>query len=140
MKKQIQGIVLLILIIFLCTSGLLTKVSDFFVWLVTLHYSTSEVSAYGEIFVKIASFVISFGAVGMVFDLIGFHDKKLMSWSYYLISTLVSFALCYIVMLIETHLLAIAITLGVLLLVCIAYIIVREILEKKKEGHVDARN
>lgn len=132
MKRRIQGIVLLVLIIFLCTSGLITKVTDFFVWLVTLHYSTAEVSAYGEIFVKIASFVISFGTVGLIIDAIGFHDKKLMSWSYYLISTLVSFALCYVVMLIETYLLAIVITLGCILIGLIAFVIIKEIINKRK--------
>lgn len=138
MKKQIQNVIILMVFIFFCTSGLFTKVTEFFVWLVTLHYSNSEISAIGEIFVKVASFLVSFGAVGVIFELIGFHDKKLMSWSYYLISTLLSFVLCYIVMIFEKNLLVISIILGVLLALIIIFIINIEIKDKKKKLNKEA--
>lgn len=137
MKHKIQGYVLLFLIIFLCTSGLFSKVTDFFVWLVTLHYNTASISAWSEIFVKITTFIVSYGLVGIIYDSIGFHDKKIMSLSYYIISTILSFVLCYIIMLIETHILVIAIVLLCLLVLMIGIIVTFNIIEHNKKKNAE---
>lgn len=85
------------------------------IWLFTLNMTQSNVSMTGEIFVRIATFVVSYGAVGYIFNAIGLFDSKAMKFVYFVISTIVSFALCYVIMLIETYLLHIAIALGLLL-------------------------
>lgn len=109
MKKAFFGIITLVVFIFLCTSGLIEPITRFFVWLVTLNMTESNVSIAGEIFVKIASFLISYSVVGAIFNRLGFFDSDIMKVVYFIISTLVSFVLCYLVMLFETYLLWIAI-------------------------------
>ena len=124
MKSKIAGILALIIFVFFITSGLFEGIMNFFVWLVTLNATQSSISAAGEIFVKIASFVVSYTAVGILFNFIGWFNSDAMKLVYFIVSTLVSFALCYVVMLLETYLLYIAIGLGVLLLLIIGFIIV----------------
>ena len=124
MKSKIAGILALIIFVFFITSGLFEGIMNFFVWLVTLNATQSSISAAGEIFVKIASFVVSYTAVGILFNAIGWFNSDAMKFVYFIVSTLVSFALCYVVMLLETYLLYIAIGLGVLLLLIIGFIIV----------------
>ena len=124
MKSKIAGILALIIFVFFITSGLFEGIMNFFVWLVTLNATQSSISATGEIFVKIASFVVSYTAVGILFNAIGWFNSDAMKFVYFIVSTLVSFALCYVVMLLETYLLYIAIGLGVLLLLIIGFIIV----------------
>lgn len=124
MKSKIAGILALIIFVFFITSGLFEGIMNFFVWLVTLNATQSSISAAGEIFVKIASFVVSYTAVGILFNAIGWFNSDAMKLVYFIVSTLVSFALCYVVMLLETYLLYIAIGLGVLLLLIIGFIIV----------------
>ena len=123
MKNKIAGILALIIFVFFITSGLFEGIMNFFVWLVTLNATQSSISAAGEIFVKIASFVVSYTAVGILFNAIGWFNSDAMKFVYFIVSTLVSFALCYVVMLLETYLLYIAIGLGVLLLLIIGFII-----------------
>lgn len=84
----------------------------------------SNISIAGEIFVKIAAWIISYTAVGIIFGALGWFNSDVMKFVYFIISTLVSFALCYIVMLLETYLLYIVIGLGVLLAVVIVLAIV----------------
>ena len=124
MKSKIAGILALIIFVFFITSGLFEGIMNFFVWLVTLNATQSSISAAGEIFVKIASFVVSYTAVGILFNAIGWFNSDAMKFVYFIVSTLVSFALCYVVMLFLTYLLYIAIGLGVLLLLIIGFIIV----------------
>ena len=119
MKKALSGLITLIIIVFIFTSGLIEPLTKFFVWLVTLNMTQSSVSIAGEIFVKIAAFVISYATVGAIFNAIGWFNSGVMKLVYFIISTIVSFALCWLVMIFETHLLLIAIIAGVLLLLAI---------------------
>ena len=123
MKGIIAGLITLVLFVFFITSGLFEGIMNFFIWLVTLNATQSNVSMAGEIFVKIATFVVSYTAVGILFNAIGWFDSDAMKLVYFIVSTLVSFVLCYVVMLLETYLLYIAIGLGVLLLLIIGIII-----------------
>ena len=92
----------------------------------------SSVSIVGEIFVKVATFAVSYATVGAIFRAIGWFDSDIMKIAYFVISTLVSFVLCYIVMIFETHLLLIAIIAGVLLIAGIAVCILLSRLAKKE--------
>ena len=136
MKSKIAGILALIIFVFFVTSGLFEGIMNFFVWLVTLNATQSEMSMAGEIFVKIASFVVSYTAVGILFNVIGWFNSDAMKLVYFTISTLVSFALCYAVMLLETYLLYIAIVLGILLLSIVGIIIVLYIKNKCDKGEM----
>lgn len=111
--KKFRGMLFIIAIFVLAKFNLLEQVSkpiiDVFVWLFTLSLTQSPVSIAGEIFVKIATFAVSFSAVGAFFNTIGWFNSAAMKITYFVISTLVSFALCYVVMLFETYMLQIAI-------------------------------
>ena len=133
MKKSILGLIILIGFVFFVTSGLFEPLTKFFVWLVTLNMTQSPISITGEIFVKISTFVISYTAVGAIFNAIGWHDSKIMRIAYFIISTLVSFALCWLVMIFETHLLLISIIVGALFVIAIAYSVITSTKERKKE-------
>ena len=77
-----------------------------------------SISIFADIFVRVATFLISYETVGAIFKKCG---SNIMSLAYFIISTLVSFVLCYIVMLIETYMLLISIILGVILLLSIGF-------------------
>ena len=131
MKGRIAAIIVFLLFIFIFTSGLFEGIFNFLTWLVTLNMTQSNISMAGEIFVKFATWIISYTVVGMIFHALGWFDSDAMKFVYFVISTLVSFALCYIVMLLETYLLYIVIGLGVLLAIVIILAIVLYIRHRK---------
>lgn len=131
MKGRLVAIIVFLLFIFVFTSGLFEGIANFLTWLVTLNMTQSNISIAGEIFVKIAAWIISYTAVGIIFGALGWFNSDVMKSVYFIISTLVSFALCYIVMILETYLLYIVIGLGVLLAVVIVLAIVLYIRHRK---------
>lgn len=133
MKKALSGLITLIVLVFVFTSGLIEPLTKFFVWLVTLNMTQSSVSIAGEIFVKIAAFVISYATVGAIFNAIGWFNSGVMKLVYFIISTIVSFALCWLVMIFETHLLLIAIIAGALLLLAITAFVIMHFKAKGTE-------
>lgn len=134
MKGRIAAIIAFLLFIFIFTSGLFEGIVNFLTWLVTLNMTQSNISMAGEIFVKIAAWLISYTAVGLIFNALGWFNSDVMKFVYFVISTLVSFALCYVVMLLETYLLYIVIALGVLLAGAITFVIVRYIKYRKNKN------
>lgn len=132
MKKALGSVAALIIFVFLCTSGLFGGITNFFVWLVTLNMTQSSVSTVGEIFVKVATFAITYTVVGIIFNAIGWFDSDAMKIVYFIISTLISFALCYVVMIFETHLLLLSIILGVILAAVIVFFIITGIRSREK--------
>ena len=99
MKGRLVAIIVFLLFIFVFTSGLFEGIVNFLTWLVTLNMTQSNISIAGEIFVKTAAWIISYTAVGMIFHALGWFHSDVMKFVYFIISTLVSFALCYIIML-----------------------------------------
>ncbi len=123
MKSKIIGLLSLIVFVFLGTSGIFEGIANFMVWLVTLNSTQSEVSMVGEIFVKVATFAISFIAVRIIFNALAWFDSDAMKIAYFIISTIISFVLCYVVMLLETYIVAIAIVLLALILIALGPVI-----------------
>jgi len=122
--KRLSGFIAGIVLLLLLCSGIFVDIIEFFTWLFTLQYITPETSVAGSIIVKILTFAVSYALVGIIFNALGWFNSKIMSIAYFVISTLLGFALAYVVMLIETHLLEIGITLGVIFVLAIAGIIV----------------
>ena len=123
MKNKIIGLCSLIIFVFLGTSGIFDVISNFLVWLVTLNATQSNISMAGEIFVKVATFVITFIVVKIIFDAIGWYNSDAMKIAYFIISTVLSFVLCYLVMLFEQHIVAIAIVVAIILLILVGIIL-----------------
>ena len=133
MKQKFISWITVIVIVLLLTSGLIKPIVKFFVWLFTLNMTQSTVSKAGEIFVKVSTFIISFAVVRIVFNTIGRFDRTAMKIAYYIVSTLVWFALCWLVMIFETHLLLISIIVGILFVIVAALFIILSIRSKKEE-------
>lgn len=131
--KRLSGFLAGIVLLLLLCSGIFVDIIEFFTWLFTLQYITPETSVAGSIIVKILTFAVSYTLVGIIFNALGWFNSKIMSTAYFVISTLLGFALAYVVMLIETHLLEIGITLGVIFVLSIAAIIFIAIKNKKQD-------
>lgn len=137
MKKEIVGIASSIILLLLLCSGAFADILRFFAWLFTLQYAQPDTSIAGGIIVRILTFLVSYGLVGLIFNVLGWFNSKAMSVVYFIISTLLGFALAYVVWAIEQYILIIGIVLGVILAAVIAYIIVRMILNKKMKQKSD---
>lgn len=133
MKNKILGVIGLVAFVAMINSGIFEVIVKFFTWLLMLNFTQSDVSIAGEIFVRIATFGISFASVGVIFNLLGWHNKDVMSLTYFVISTIVSFGLCYVVMLIETHSKYILIGLSILLILTVTISIVIYFRNKLKQ-------
>ncbi len=132
MKSKVTLIIPFFVIIFMIKSGLFRDFLNFFAWLIMLNMTKSSVSVAGEIFVRVATWVISYSAVGLLFNALGSFNSNAMKTTYFVVSTLVSFALCYVVMLLETYLLYIIIALSILFIVIMTTYIIRYIKDKRK--------
>ena len=71
------------------------------VWLLRLNMTQSPVSMAGEIFVKITVLFLSYAIVGAIFKALGWFNSEAMKIAYFVVSTLLTFGLCYLVMLFE---------------------------------------
>lgn len=114
MSKIINWFIGVAMIVLLLSGGF-AKLFQFFGWLFLLEYSQADISVGGQIFVRIATFFLSYGIVGLIFHFIGFFNSKVMSAVYIILSTLIGFGLNYIVMLVETYIEIISIVFGVLI-------------------------
>ena len=133
--KKISGLIAGLVLLLLLCSGIFTNILKFFAWLFTLQYSQPDTSVTGGIIVRILTFAVSYGLVGLIFNSLGWFNSKAMSIAYFVISTLLGFALSYVVMVIEKYIVIIGIVLGVIALALIAYFIVRAIIENKKDSN-----
>ena len=131
--RKLSGFLAGIVLLLLLCSGIFADIIEFFTWLFTLQQTTPETSVAGSIIVKILTFAVSYTLVGIIFNALSWFNSKVMSIAYFVVSTLLGFALAYVVMLIETHFLEIGITLGVIFVLSIAAIIFIVIKNKKQD-------
>ena len=130
--KRLIGVLITILILVLLCTGVFADILRFFAWLFTLQYSQPETSIAGGIIVRILTFAVSYSLVGAIFGLVGLFNSKAMSIAYLIISTLLGFALAYIVWIVEQHILIIGIVLAVIFVGIIIFLIITWILNKNK--------
>ena len=132
MKGKLLGKLSSIVILFLLCSGIFANIVEFFAWLFTLQYSAPDTSITGGIIVRILTFVVSYGLVGIIFNALGLFNSKIMSIAYFIISALIGFALSFVVWKIEQHILIIGIVLGVIALMIVGLFLIRYLLAKRK--------
>lgn len=126
--SPLAGVVLLLLL----ASGILTRIVDFFTWFLMLQYTGPETSIFGEIIVRVLTFIVSYNLVGIIFSALGFFNSRAMKILYFIISSLLGFIIAYIVWSIEQHIVIIGIVLGAIVLASIAYFVIKTIKERKK--------
>ena len=122
--KKLKRYILCSIILLLICSGYFANIVEFFSWLFSVQYITPDNSIFGSIVVKILTFAVSYLLVGLIFSWLKLFDKKLMSFMYFVISTLIGFVLAYIVMLVETYMVEIGIVLGVIFLVAVSILVI----------------
>lgn len=132
MKKKICGVISVALIIILLCSGIISELFRFFLWLFALQCSQPETSVVGGIIVRVLTFVVSFSLVGIIFDALGFFNKKIMSVIYFVVSTVIGFVFAYIVWKVEQHILIIGIIMGVIAALSVAFVVTSLVLHRRK--------
>ena len=136
MKKTLSAIAGLAILIFVCTSGLIEPITKVFVWLITLQFNSPDISVFGQLVAKYGTWIITYSLVGMLFNALGWLDSSAMKIVYFIISTIISFLLSWLIMVLEKYLWIIAIVVGCLVLVVAAVIITLLIVKKKKTQEV----
>ena len=130
MNKLVK-IIVVIVFFALLWSGIFADAVAFFAWLLMLNYSSPNVSVVGEIVVRILTFAVSFSLVGAFFNC---RNEKIMSVTYYIVSSLLGFVFAWIVWKIEQNLLIVGIVLGIILFLVIVLLVAQYIVNKKNRS------
>lgn len=110
-KSSIGGIILIILIATGVFSFLLELTGDFMklvLWLFQLSLTDFGLSPFVEIGIKLLTFVLSYALVGILFNALGFFDSDIMKFVYFVVSTLIGFALSAVIMFLQEHIILIS--------------------------------
>lgn len=132
MKKQLYGIISGIIIFILLCSGIFTDIIRFFSWLFLLDYSAPDISIVGSIIVRVLTFTVSYSLVGIIFKVLNWFNSKIMSITYLIFSSLIGFALSYVVMIIEKYWIALIIVLSIVCIIALLIIIIQYVQDKRK--------
>lgn len=133
MKRKISAFIGLIVLIFLCTSGLIEPITKVFVWLITLQFNLPDISIFDQLIAKYGTWIITYIVVGYIFNTLGWFNSTAMKIVYFIISTIISFLLSWLIMVLENYLWIIAIVIVVVLLILIGVIVTLLIIKRKKE-------
>ena len=131
--KRVINVIVVVVFFGLLSKGVFTVFFDFFVWLFVLQYSGPENSIAGEIIVRALTFLVSYGLVGIIFEIFGLYNSRLMKIGYFVISTIAGFILAYVVWTIEEHLLIVGIVLAAIAVLIIVFFVIRTIVRKRKK-------
>jgi hypothetical protein len=82
--------------------------TEFTLWLFTLSLTEFGFLPIIEIIIKISTFLFSFSIVGYVFGLLRWFNSAAMSFSYFVVSTLLGFGLSYLLMQFQTYIITIS--------------------------------
>ena len=134
MRKYLWRIISLTVLLLLIGTGFYKVICNIFVWLFTLQFRESSVSMVSEIIVKILTFVITYSVVGLIFNSIGWFNSGAMKIAYFVISTIISFVMCYLVMIFETHIILFAIIGCVLLVLIITCCVISAVVSHKRKN------
>ena len=110
-KSIIVGIILLILIATGVFSFLLDLTGEFIklnLWLFQLSLTEFGLSPVMEVIIKLLTFIISYALVGIIFSALGLFDSDVMKYVYFVVSTLIGFALCAVIMFLQEHIIMIS--------------------------------
>lgn len=140
MRKTFGSILGLAVLIFICTSGLVEPVTKVFIWLITLQYNSPDISLFGQLVAKYGTWIITYSLVGMLFNALGWFNGGAMKIVYFIISTILSFLLSWIIMVFEKYLWIIAIVVGCLLLLMVGALITMFIVNRGKAQNVNGND
>ena len=133
MRGTISAIIGLIVLIFLCTYGLIEPITKVFIWLITIDSNSPDISIFGQLVTKYGTWIITYSLIGVLFNALGWFNSTAMKIVYLILSTIISFLLSWVIMILENYLLVIAIVIGVLLIIGLGILITLFICNKKKK-------
>lgn len=110
-KSAIGAIILIILIATGVFSFLLDLTGEFMklvLWLFQLSLTDFGLSPIVEIGIKSLTFVLSYALVGIIFNALGFFDSDIMKFVYFVVSTLIGFALSALIMFLQENIIIIS--------------------------------
>ncbi|CCV65548.1 putative integral membrane protein [Paracholeplasma brassicae] len=110
-KSIIGGIILLILIATGVFSVLLDLTSEFIkltLWIFQLSLTDFGLSPSIEIIVKSLTFILSYALVGIIFSAIRLFNSDVMKYAYFVVSTMIGFALSALIMFLQEHIIIIS--------------------------------
>ena len=134
MKGKIIASTALIILIFLCTSGLVEPITKVFIWLITIDSNLPNISIFGQLVAKYGTWIITYSLVGVLFNALGWFNSTAMKIVYFILSTIISFLLSWVIMILENYLLVIVIVIGILLIIGLGILITLFIYSKKKRA------
>lgn len=140
MKGKISAFIGLIVLIFLCTSGLIEPITKVFVWLITLDSKSPDISIFGQLVAKYGTWIITYSLVGVLFNALGWFNSTTMKIVYFIASTIISFLLSWLIMILESYLWIIAIVIGVILVIGLGVFVTLLIYNKKKRAKEETQN
>ena len=134
MRGKISALIGLIVLIILCTCGLIEQITKVFFWLITIDSNSPDISIFGQLVTKYGTWIITYSLVGVLFNALGWFNSTVMKIVYFILSTIISFLLSWIIMILERYLLVIAIVIGILLIIVLSILITLFIFNKKKRA------
>ena len=134
MRRKISAYIGLIVLIFLCTSGLIEPITKVFIWLITIDSTSPDISIFGQLVAKYGTWIITYSLVGVLFNALGWFNSTAMKIVYFIFSTIISFLLSWGIMILEKYLLVITIVIGILLIIGLGILITIFIYNKKKRA------
>ena len=79
------------------------------------------------------TWIVTFSSVGIIFKSLNWFNSDAMKLVYFIISTIISFVLSYVVMILEQYAVYIAIGLGLIILILASIITILYVKSKKKD-------
>lgn len=134
MRKKISAFIGLVVLIFLCTSGLIEPITKAFAWLITIDSNSPDISIFGQLVPIYGTLIITYTLVVMLFNALGLFSSTAMKIAYFILSTILSFLLSWVIMILENYTLVIAIIIGILLIIGLGILITIFIYNKKKRA------
>ena len=89
MKGKISAFIELIVLIFLCTSGLIEPITKVFVWLITIDNNSPDISVFGQLVVKYGTWIIAYSLVRVLFKLLNWFNSTAMKIVYFIINNFI---------------------------------------------------
>lgn len=108
---MIGGIIILILIATGVFSFLLELTGEFVkltLWIFQLSLTDFGLPPVIEIIVKSLTFILSYALVGIIFSAIRLFNSDVMKYAYFVVSTMIGFALSALIMFLQEHIIIIS--------------------------------
>lgn len=131
MKKLLAPVVGIGLLLLIAKTDILQSICNFALWLIKLDLTSPDVSIGSQIVIKILTFLITYAAVGALFNALSWFDSKTMHIVYVVISTILSFVFCHVFHFVEANALWIGIGVAAIIVAGAVWLIVARVREAK---------